>query len=267
MDHCPNCHAPLRPGAKFCTSCGHRIGEPFAAPPPPPSWPEPAAEAPVAAWPEPQAAAQAAWPAPQETAGGWPAPPAEGGWPAPPAEGGWPAAPAAAVSHAIDLDAPHVHEAAPVSTPEATLQPAAEVSWPAEAVIAERAETVVAAPATDTLAVVAAALPDQATGEDARARAVELLQELRDLLPRIANPTGLDPARLADILETGVAADRTRWAGLRAVMERARDNPRDVETVLLLSQQVDEVIALVDRHEQLTAAVERAVVQLRAGNG
>ena len=270
MDHCPNCHAPLRPGAKFCTSCGHRIADEAAAPPP--SWPEPAVEPAASAWPAPQDSGASSWPAapaPSDgwaaspVAGGWPAAPAAGGWPAPPPAAGWPEAPAP-----VDPGIPPIQETVALTAPEAVVEAAPAAAWPAaDPVAPERPEAVVIeTPAAVTVAAVAATVPFDADG-DPRARAAELLQELRDLLPRLANPNGLDPAQLADILEAGVAADRTRWAGLRAVMERARDNPRDVETVLLLSQQVDEVLALVDRHEELTAAVQRAVVQLRAGNG
>jgi hypothetical protein len=45
---CPKCDQPLREGAKFCTSCGHRLGVEKAAPPP---------EAAPSAAPAPQPAA------------------------------------------------------------------------------------------------------------------------------------------------------------------------------------------------------------------
>ncbi|MGI9254384.1 MAG: hypothetical protein ACR2J8_11595, partial [Thermomicrobiales bacterium] len=97
----------------------------------------------------------------------------------------------------------------------------------------------------------------------ARERASEILTELRDLLPRLSNPSGVDPVALANVLDAGILSDRMRWRELRAVMEAARDSPRDVETVLALSQRVNDVLALIDRHEELTAAVQRAAQQLR----
>ncbi|MFM9108147.1 MAG: zinc-ribbon domain-containing protein [Chloroflexota bacterium] len=127
-----------------------------------------------------------------------------------------------------------------------------------------------ATPAAVPAAVVPVAVLAAAGAADAaaaRVRAAELLTELRDLLPLLSNPSGADPAALAAALEAGIAADHERWGDLRAVMEAARDRPRDVETVLALSQQVDSVLALIDRHEQLTAAVRRAARQLRGQTG
>src|SRR5690242_11584644 len=55
---CPSCGAPFRSGARFCGTCGKRLGEPAAgrppepaaAPPPDPATPSPAYRSPVAAY-------------------------------------------------------------------------------------------------------------------------------------------------------------------------------------------------------------------------
>ena len=55
MTRCPNCGAEVREGAKFCTSCGFRLTESEAAPPPSRS---PFAIPPAGAWTSPQVAEQ-----------------------------------------------------------------------------------------------------------------------------------------------------------------------------------------------------------------
>jgi hypothetical protein len=280
MNVCPNCANPVREAARFCTSCGTALDgtpQPYLAPPLTPTAAEEPAVAPV--WPEPPTSNT--WPQPQSEPG-WPMPAApQGGWSTPAPQDGWPASddqswrakePVAASwpDPAPAEDRPSAEVAA--LSPDLLLEPSLDEmpalpvqpdlpELPAE--IADFSDGAIAVEPAIALPVYSLS-PDAASDAIvARERAGELLGELRDLLPRLSNPSGADPIALAAVLEAGITSDRNRWNSLRSVMENARDNPRDVETVLALSQRVDDVIALLDRHEQLTEAVQRAARQLR----
>ena len=286
MSICPNCAIPVRDGARFCTSCGARIdGAAVAYVPPPapayvPAWDEqPAAPAP--AWPAPPAANT--WPGQEQPWGtqpeGWPT----GGWQDPVNSLPFDPVAYAAIHGADELRVADEIAAAEdqwvseggseevfVAAEAPAPAPPSAPDWPVDfapqddvigGVIVDRTFIDSPAPAAPIVTrIVSGTTIDAATARD---RAAELLTELRDLLPRLANPSGADPVALATVLESGIASDRMRWSDLRAVMEAARDRPRDVETILALSQQVDAVLALLDRHEQLTDAVRRAARQLR----
>ena len=100
---------------------------------------------------------------------------------------------------------------------------------------------------------------------DAGRRAADLLDELRGLLPALG-ATRLQPGALADRLEAVLVADGEVPDGLRAALEAARANPRDLDIVLDLTRRIDDVASLIDRHERLVDAVRSAVRSLRYGD-
>jgi hypothetical protein len=132
----------------------------------------------------------------------------------------------------------------------------------------DRGEAVAASPDAweDALPSVAAS-----TGESPRQRAASLLDELRGLLPQIAAGDAV-----ADASDTGSAsavADRLAaardesgdFASLRRTLESAKQNPRDVDTMLDLVNRADRLLALLDGYERLTGEIDDAITQLRNG--
>jgi hypothetical protein len=109
--------------------------------------------------------------------------------------------------------------------------------------------------------------PAPATRGTTIARATALLDELRQLLPVLNAGGGTEiSAAVADELDAALSG-ATRTAGdrdaLRAALNEARDNPRDIQTILALSQQVDAAIALLDDYDKLADAAQRAISALR----
>lgn len=113
--------------------------------------------------------------------------------------------------------------------------------------------------------------PPADAGPPSLAHALDLLDELRSLLPTfaIAAPA-IDTAAIAEELELALSPDPSSAAltldltELRAAMENARDRPRDIDTVLDLSRRVDDVLALLDAHDRAVAAIESAAAALRS---
>jgi hypothetical protein len=99
------------------------------------------------------------------------------------------------------------------------------------------------------------------------ARATALLDELRLLLPALNAGAGTDiGVAVADELDTALAGAKQASSErdtLRASLNEARDNPRDIQTILGLAQQAEAAIALLDDYDTLTDAVQRAVNALR----
>jgi hypothetical protein len=112
--------------------------------------------------------------------------------------------------------------------------------------------------------------PETATDDNARQRATALLDELRALLPQIGGAgvastiadTGERGSNVAD--ELSHARDEAgEFSSLRRTLESARDNPRDVDTMLDLVNRADRLLALLDSHDALAGAVDDAITKLR----
>ena len=254
MERCPTCGTPARPGAKFCTTCGFRF-------PGDASDGESAHEhtdtatsttdeepglfpgAMTDGWPSP--------PPPEETVGGWDTPAAasaESGetievdatsesWTAA-AVDSWPGRPAAAVADA------------PPGEPE----PEPDVD--AETLLVNGAET---------------GADNQMETPDALARAMGLLDELRQTVSEIGPPGAVDLSGVISDLEVAVnppgamAADDV--AELRDALLAARERPRDVDTILDLTRRLDAMLALVIAYDRTIAAIERSLEALRGRSG
>ncbi len=288
MERCPNCQAEIREGSRFCTQCGTRVPDPadeqIAAADPWPSAPEqavepdwplpegvpipfeeavPAASTPASAepgddpiWAESPAGEEtttaphvAAWPAPVEptdqadTAGAWVSP---------------------EYGEAVVADAPWRPDVA-ADSPDAPgdVEPQSEDADPVPPAAPDPDEEAEALPLAALPESVGASGP--VTDQSGPAmRAILLIEELRALLPSLGADTA-DYSILADRLEAVANEESGRWPDLRAAMEDARANPRDVETVLGLSRRVDDVIALIDANDRLTTAAREAAAVLRGG--
>lgn len=305
MERCPNCGAPARPGAKFCTTCGYRL--------------------PVTA---PVASSRDS----DETAGTG----AAASWPAPPEQATESATPDEAREEASLSDSPAAEDEVIIIAPstaesgprehsrEATASAAAEPasttdsvlssSWPSstsssqgsswvsygetpdsrdasdlaggyqqgepdtdgapetttEIDVAEES-VVVAEPASQYEGWSAAVVEEVTTGTSAEgtsiARATALLDELRQLLPALTVSTSTELSEaVADELATALAGGRetaTDRESLRAALTEARDNPRDIQSLVALSHQADAALALLDDYDRLADAAQRAIDALR----
>jgi len=87
------------------------------------------------------------------------------------------------------------------------------------------------------------------------------------LLPALVTGAGTngdasDVSEFEAILATSEETSGDRRA-LRDALNEARDNPRDIQTILALSQQADAAITLLDDHERLVTAVQQALMSLK----
>ena len=254
MERCPNCGTPARPGAKFCTTCGFRFpgdasdGESGheqtnattstidEEPGPFPGamtdgWPSPPpAEADRSGWEEPSSAPATASTEPDETIE---VDSASESWTAD-AVDSWPARPPVAVA-----DAPPGESEPQLDVDTVTLS----IDTP------------------DT------ATDNQADTADAVARAMRLLDELRQAISELGPSSAVDLSGVISDLEVAVnppgamAADDV--AELRDALVAARERPRDVDTILDLTKRIDAMLALVIAYDRTIAAIERSLEALR----
>lgn len=110
----------------------------------------------------------------------------------------------------------------------------------------------------------------------AEARALDLLDELRSLIPALSAESaalqGQMDSGTTDVVNAAIQEldDATASVGdssdLRAVLEAATTRPRDMDVVLELVGQAGSLIDLLDERDRLVAAVERAASALRASS-
>ena len=292
MERCPNCGAPARPGAKFCTTCGYRL--PMAA-----------AVTPTTDSGETSSTKSSSWPAPPASSSGSDAGDSSDITIASAA----PAGSDVIIVSGSDLDSEPTDQTNLVETTgtDDTATPNTDEvlssSWPSTSPTdqpspwatsgggdadggesGDRAagesggvseETIVVSePASQyegwSSAVVEEVIAPSASIGTNIARATALLDELRQLLP-VLNAGGIAGAvtddSLVSALESAVASARAAAGerqALRDALNEARDKPNDIQTILALSKQTDAAIALLDDHERLIAAVEPVITERTA---
>ena len=126
-------------------------------------------------------------------------------------------------------------------------------------------ESSVASQEADSSSGTAAAAPIIATQE----RAIQLLDELRGLIPSLTGETGADEGASGD-LATELAtlleirdADAERFQSLRAAVATAQARPRDVDIMLDLVARADVMAAMIAAHDRYASGIESAVAKLR----
>jgi hypothetical protein len=256
MESCPNCGTPARPGAKFCTTCGFRF-------PGDASEDEPAHE-----HTDTSASNTDEEPGlfPGAMTDGWPSPP-----PAAETVGGWEEPPGAPELTSADSGETTEVEATSDAWTTGAVdswpgRPAVEVAVAAQDVPESRYEA-----NSETLPVDASdtAADNQVRTTDAVARAVRLLDELRQTISEIGPHSAVDLGEIISDLEVAVnppgamAADDV--AELRDALLAARERPRDVDTILDLTTRIDAMLALVIAYDRTIAAIERSLEALRGG--
>jgi hypothetical protein len=125
----------------------------------------------------------------------------------------------------------------------------------------------------EELAAAAVDAEDRAAADESpQARAHALLDELRELFdasvkepePTAGTAVGEDDTTAAALATlTAMPTDTSRFDNLRAILEKAREHPRDVDTMLDLLGEINSLIALLDSHETHVDAVRTAIAQLR----
>lgn len=261
MDRCPNCGAPVRVGAKFCTTCGFRLPEAATDVPPVadvsstgPAEADAAGRESMAVSPRTDessdwlAAAASAWPASWE-----------------------PRPDPNPVSAAASVEAP---PPSADEVPEADSTAGGGTIASVETDAAGLTEPSMAASGQARSAGVS--LAEQAAqsdlgAADPLATAKALVDELRALLPAVAAGAGSRPGPDVDAVVADLDAARRQpdaartreFDALRAALEHARAQPRDIDTVLDLVGRVDVVLALQAAHDRYATAIDRAVAALR----
>jgi hypothetical protein len=255
MERCPNCGTPARPGAKFCTTCGFRFpGDASDSE----SGNEQSDTTTSTIDEEPGLF-------PGAMADGWPSPPPQ----AEVVRGDW--------DETADPSAPvsaEPRETIQVESSSDSWSTGAVDSWPArpDTVPADTPQVEPELQYDETAETLLVDTSDAGTGDqkratDALARAVRLLDELRDTISEIGPQSAVDLSGVISELEVAVnppgAMAANDVAELRDALISARERPRDVDTILDLTTRIDAMLALVIAYDRTIAAIERSLDALR----
>lgn len=282
MERCPTCGAAVRPGAKFCTSCGSRLDEQptdtasetqdtaVATPTtqgesevtPDPNW-EAASGGAVedetgneTAGPEDLPDITSSADTRDETASIEPDETWSGKWPEPRDTGESDNAPADRFRDEIDTE-PETHQ--PAESPPAW-------SWREPDTTASSSWSADSDEAVTESKTITPETPVSSTGEnddstedgDPRKRASELLDEIRGVIWQIGSGTQADDKGvLQDI--SRVRGETNDFSDLEPVIEAARENPRDIDTLRDLSQKSGRLHELLESHKRLVSTLEDAL--------
>ena len=255
MERCPNCATPARPGAKFCTTCGFRF-------PGDASESEPALN---------DAGATAA--ATEDEPGLFPGAMTDG-WPAPPPPEETVAGDRDEQAGASQAAPAEPDDMAAVAATSNTWAAGSVDSWPMRPAAADaetapsesdsRSDKIIATTAADSAE---PAIADRTRSAEATARAIRLIDELRQTIPEIGPDTAVDLSGVISDLQVAVtppgamAVDDV--AELRDALLAARERPRDIDTIVDLTKRIDAMLALVIAYDRAIAAIERSLEALR----
>jgi hypothetical protein len=198
---------------------------------------------------------------------GWPSPPP----PAETAAGGWDAQ--AAAPEVTPSESSELTEVEDASNSWAT---GAVDSWPTPpaAAVAETSPgdpepQPEESPESAVVDTSDAGADNQAEAAEATARAMRLLDELRETITEIGPRSAVELSGVISDLEVAVhppgamAADDV--AELRDALLAARERPRDIDTIVDLTKRIDAMLALVIAYDRTIAAIERSLEALRDG--
>lgn len=97
--------------------------------------------------------------------------------------------------------------------------------------------------------------------DEARDRAISLVDELRRMVRMMGTGTPSDPGAAAMAL-TEASLNAGDYADLREVIAELQDDPRDIQALANLAQKADKIEALLDEHQSLVASIDRAITEL-----
>jgi hypothetical protein len=294
MEKCPNCGAAVRPGAKFCTSCGTRLNDEPAAPAPS-SWSQTgSSEETMVATPAVEPETPTESPSEPETGtdpfatwnqGG-------GGWGSPQES-----TPADRFEAALDADTePETAGDASTGDRPETSDEDRFASWAAaygsyQETATETSDTAATDASTGTAEEHDESLPEdeasrawaaagtstsspaprEATDEssvsspEARQRATELVDELRKLIWKIGideNGTSQDET-LAVIVLAGARGQTAEFSDLARALDALKEDPRDIDALRDFGAKADRFGELLESHGRLLAAIDEALRELR----
>lgn len=275
-NRCPNCGNPTRPGARFCTSCGFRLPEQPAESPAPTVGRSPfATTSTISSW----------WPGQQQSSSSDADRVSESeSAPAETASAAQESAPEPVTEEAAPASADFEAASAPAAEPETVTASAAETQA-TEEVSAEPAtqeesatpssaatsweETLAAFSATRTPEPVTTTSGNEGQDQDPLGRAESLLDELRALLPELAQAktsSGVDPEAVAASLAAAreeLALKRSALESLGDVAERAQAHPRDLDVMLDLVARAGAIVELKSAYSRALSAMDDALRALR----
>jgi hypothetical protein len=107
--------------------------------------------------------------------------------------------------------------------------------------------------------------------DDAKVRAVQLVDELRELIPRLSASAGPETGTIQDVIGSlnealqHQGSDAERFQSLRAAVATAQARPRDVDVMLDLVSRAETIAAVLAAHDRYVAAIESAVSTLEGG--
>jgi hypothetical protein len=125
-------------------------------------------------------------------------------------------------------------------------------------------------PVTQSAAATSKEVGEDGEKEDTVAKAERLIGELRAIIPSLARPrppvgarsqAGPKPGEIADELES--AARVGNFDDLRDTLLAARNNPRDIDSMMSLSGKVDRLLELFDDRNNLAKTAESVASRLR----
>lgn len=97
--------------------------------------------------------------------------------------------------------------------------------------------------------------------DDARNRAIELVDELRRMVRMMGNGTEADPGAAAMAL-TEAVLNVGDYEDLRSVLDDIQEDPRDIQALSNLARKADKIDALLAEHQSLVEAIEKATRDL-----
>jgi len=253
MEHCPNCGTPARPGAKFCTTCGFRFSGDQDD-----NGAVDATDTLTAANDDDQPSTVIA-----ESTAGWPSPPVT----QEPSPTAWDqSAGSSMTAPAATVDEPFEIETVSDSWPHETVD-----AWPARPDPDAAGPVAIDHPLND----VESESADESGGSTAGSaenaemvtQAMRLLDELRDTIAGIGSNAAVDLSGVVAELEVAVsppgAMAPDQVTELREALLAARERPRDLDTIVDLTQRIDAMLGLVIAYDRTIAAIERSLETLR----
>ena len=101
--------------------------------------------------------------------------------------------------------------------------------------------------------------------EDARTRAIALVDELRRML-RLMPGGGVQDAGAAAMALTEASLKVSDFADLREAIVELQEDPRDIQALSNLARMADKIELLLDEHQSLAAVIETALQELSGQN-
>lgn len=157
-------------------------------------------------------------------------------------------------------------EPLPTATPEpekdqledVTIEEPAEESVVADEPLPVEAAAVTQAPPEETTA-----SPDLSSS-DARAHAISLVDELRQMIRLMPSGEARDPGAAAMAL-TEATLSLDDYGDVRDALAAVRDNPRDIQALSDFAKSADRIEALLKSHQSLVDTIEKAIAELVEG--